>query len=880
MRPIKLSMSAFGPYTKPVELDFEKGLNGQNFFLIHGATGAGKTSILDAICFALYGKSSGGERSDKMLRSDMAADETKTEVDFTFSFGKKIYRIYRGLAQGKAKRAAELYVEGELLTANAKEVDEHIKNLTGFEVGQFRQVVMLPQGNFRKFLLANSKDRGEVLNVIFDADFYETIERGLKDRAQKSKADLDELSTRQKNYLDEAREIFGAQEETFDEKNLELAIQDAAANLEKSKAERDELQQKVNDATKKLSDGKIFQEQFEIFEASLKNLQAAKDELERVTKNLDAAQVEYDRRKGEEPTRRELENKITELKKIKASLDEFRSKRAELIELEHKEYSARQNVQRLQQEYKVHLDLLDSLREQEEDLRGADLKFQTAGQNLKSAQDFEKLRQEIVEGKKNLAEAKKRLGLSEKNYHTAQNELQRLRFLQRAGIAFTLAQDLEEGEPCPVCGSKNHPQLAVSAEIVPDDEEISRQETVVKRREIERNSAVKAATSIEGKISAQEAELEKFKDILEISEAQKIFDEAKKSADELKKLRERIPNGETKTKEKAAELEGAQKILERTSKSADNLRGVVEEKKRQIPREYSDAPEKISGALIAAQKSHKELDDAWKKSEEIFHRLSNEKSAQVGKVQSAETAKNSAAEKISDKVKPNIPALEKNFNDAQKFYEDAVKKSATLENILDRLQKIFGKLENLREKISAADKNFQVWKKLSDAANGRTTFQRYYLSAVFKSVIEEANARLEKMSGGRYRLQEGKNSLSRKISEGLDFEIFDTYTGKARDVNTLSGGESFLASLSLALGLAAVVQNTAGGTKLDTIFIDEGFGSLDSETLDVAINTLMDLQKTGRLVGIISHVDELKQRIPIRLEVTKNQSGSDARFVC
>ncbi|MBO4779403.1 MAG: SMC family ATPase, partial [Selenomonadaceae bacterium] len=250
-------------------------------------------------------------------------------------------------------------------------------------------------------------------------------------------------------------------------------------------------------------------------------------------------------------------------------------------------------------------------------------------------------------------------------------------------------------------------------------------------------------------------------------------------------------------------------------------------------------------------------------------------------VAAARKNRDEVAAQVEGKTKPDLSALEKIRDDTRSAERAAVTAQANLSTRLERLKNLAEKISALAEDLTVADKNFLMWKTLSDVASGKASkisFQRYYLATMFTEVIAEANNRLEKMSGGRYRFKRKEDVTDRRYSGGLDLEIVDDYTGTARPVETLSGGESFLASLSLALGLAAVVQNNSGGIKLDTIFIDEGFGTLDSETLDFALKTLLDLQSDGRLVGIISHVEELKKQMPVRLEVTKGKTGSSAKF--
>jgi len=290
-----------------------------------------------------------------------------------------------------------------------------------------------------------------------------------------------------------------------------------------------------------------------------------------------------------------------------------------------------------------------------------------------------------------------------------------------------------------------------------------------------------------------------------------------------------------------------------------------------------EAVEKISADLQKIQSEKKNLDDAFNVADKNFRKSSAEKSELEGAIKTAEDVYQNAAAKVEGKVKPNLADLQSKVDDAQKLHIEQIKIAKGVEENLNTLKKIAYRLKFVTADIEGAEDNFVMWKKLSDTANGKLSFQRYYLNSMFRHVIEAANLRLDTMSGGRYQFR-NKEQTNKSRLAGLDLEIFDSYASTCRDVATLSGGESFLAALSLALGLAAVVKNTAGGINLDTIFIDEGFGSLDSETLDYALNTLVNLQADGRLVGIISHVEELRQRISTRLEVVKQKDGSFARF--
>lgn len=857
MRPVKLKMTAFGPYAKTVALDFDAGLSGENFFLIHGETGAGKTSILDAICYALYGDSSGGERSDKMLRATQAAPSAVTEVEFEFAIDDKFYTVRRRPAlDAKTKRGAELFLNGKLLTASYAEVDDRVKDILGFEIKQFRQVVVLPQGNFRKFLTANARERGDVLSTIFDADFYALIESRLKDKAGAAKKICDELSAQQKILADSARELGSLDAEILAE-NL------AAAKKILAQRETD-----LNSAVKNLAAGERLAEQFDARATAQNNLRAAKFELEKISADFAAAKAEYDARSAEESARRALELEIADIQKIRDALAELDLKKNKLADAEKSERSAQETLNRLKADVKNYEKRLDDLKRKEENLRGADADFVAAAQKLKDSQ----ARQDCLD---KIARLEKDLALAQKIFKAAKIKLESLQALQKLCIAAKLAQTLKDGEPCPVCGSIHHPSPAFTEENIPSDEEIENAEQDFTAAS---NSLAKTSANLE----SQRENLKKFDDVPELDAAKKIFDAAKKRADDLQDCRKRLARGQELTAQVTDNASAAEKDLQLKTAAAENLRGIVTATASQILPQYLDNPQKVAADLSAKLSLKKNLDASWNAAQKNFQTLSNRNAAAAGKVQAAEKILTDAAAAVEGKVKPDLPALNAQKNFAQDAYNKAVAETATLENNLRRLNEISARLVKLNAELSAAEKNFQIWNRLSEVANGarsKLDFQRYYLDAIFSDVISEANERLDRMSGGRYRFRGEKNAMTRRKLEGLNLEILDAYNGTARAVETLSGGESFLASLSLALGLAAVVKNTSGGIKLDTIFIDEGFGSLDSETLDIAMSTLMDLQEGGRLVGIISHVDALKNRVPVRLEVTKTKTGSTARFV-
>ena len=875
MKPLKLTMKAFGPYVNGVTIDFKNGLAGSNFFLIHGATGSGKTTILDAICYALYGRCSGEKRTGEMMRSEKADDNVQTVVDFTFTLNNKIYRVIRSPKHLKKSSSVEIYEDGKIIP-NLKGSD-FFKNLLQFNADQFRQVVLLPQGEFRKFLMANSGERGEILNVIFSADLYKAVEVQLKDKKVDAEIQYTNIENLRENFLNEAKTIGNVDDDNFNEDSLYTLIKSFKADVEKLKAESELLKVKVQDTSAQLSNGKTLYADFEHFDNSVKNLQVAKTSLANAEKKFAAAQIDYNAHKAEEPRRRELERVIDELKKIQAAIVDLQTAKSKLADAEKSERDAQKILDDLIECKPLYEKRLNELNAQIEKFAGADVKFKDAEQNLKRAKDFQSQTAELERLKKELTAAERRLATANKNFDDTQSKINRLIALQKLAAAAKLAATLQDGEPCPVCGSTVHPHLAVSDEIIPTDEEIAHNEKILNRRQLEKDSAVQAVAKITGNIETISDALKKFDKDLNLDDAQKIFDRMKKFADELEKARASLKTGNEETAKLHKKIDAARSTLEKFSKVAENLRGIVTEKTAQISADYLKDAEKISDDLNKNQAEKSKLDAAFQSSEKIYQQALTKKSELEGAVKSAEKVHADAAKKVDGKVKPNIAELKSKADAAQKLYLDKMVAANNLSENLRRLKNLSTKLDSLSRDLQLANENFIMWSKLSSTANGKLSFQRYYLNSMFQHVIGEANLRLDKMSGGRYQFR-NKEQTNKSRLAGLDLEIFDANSGTCRDVATLSGGESFLASLALALGLAAVVKNTAGGIKLDTIFIDEGFGSLDSETLDYAINTLIDLQSDGRLVGIISHVEELRQRVPNCLEIYKHKDGSTAKF--
>ena len=867
MRPLKLKMSAFGAYVKPLELNFETGLHGANFFLIHGATGSGKTTILDAICYALYGESSGGGRTGKMMRSEQAFPTDKTEVEFEFALRGNTYLIRRnpkymrarirggGLTEEKA--SAEIRENGKPI--DTKDVSEYVKNLLGFDSDQFRQVVVLPQGAFQKFLTAKSDARQVVLNMLFNADFFKRVEEELKLKAANAKQHFDNLTENKKHYVEDSG---------CAEAELPAQIQKLTAELDAAQIQIKSLEARALEAQKQFADADNLAKLFQDAKAKAQALTEAQSILGKLTAELDAAQIEFDKRNAEEPRRKELERLADDLGKKKAALQNLQAKRKELqtAEAELKE----------REQFKARCDeTLTALKKREELLRDTPAKLEDAKQKLKAAQEKAKLAAEVADLRGRLSVAEKDSSAAGKAYAAEEKLLADLREAQTTGRAALLAATLQDGKPCPVCGAIHHPAPAKADSSIPTDAQIKAAESKLNSLADKKTYAEQILNRLATEFKLKEAALAESAQTLTVAAAQASFDKLSAADKELARCRERIKVGEVKTRDADA--------AEKTAlKSANNLRGVVDNMAREVEDKYSANPALLDAEIASTLKERDTLNAAFQKAQDNFNLLGKKTAAQRATVESAQKIKTEVTAQVEGKTAPDMPALKKTLDYAQATWKAAINSASDSTTRLNKLKDNAKKIAALNVDLAAADKNFLMWKTLSDAASGKTSrisFQRYYLATMFKEVIWEANNRLEKMSGGRYRFQNKETVTDRRYSGGLDLEIVDDYSGTARPVETLSGGESFLASLSLALGLAAVVQNNAGGIKLDTIFIDEGFGTLDAETLDFAMKTLIDLQSGGRLVGIISHVEELKNQMPVRLEVFKTKTGSFAKFI-
>lgn len=1018
MKPLKLDMCAFGPYVGEVHLDFAEGLGGNSFFLIYGATGAGKTTILDAICFALYGDASGADRRAKMFRSEQAPPTTDTWVEFVFALGEKIYRVRRSPEYMRAKKRGEgalveskpqaaLYVfdgdEESLVASRPVEVTRKAEELLGFRSDQFRQVALLPQGEFKRLLLADSKSRKEIMNVLFHTHFYQRIETALKERAG-------EIAKRKKD-IDREREIYLRQIEARDETELAARIAENENLREETATKAALLEREKIAAAERLNDGRRTAELFREWEAAKKNvaddeakkasvaayaaqleraerasafieremrldsvrrdLQKRREEtteadsrLQKLNAEISAAKRETEKKDATAPLQKEKENRLADLRRFQKAAAELSASAENLAAAKRSAEDAARAKDAAENAQKTLAEKIAALRDEEkkaalkaEATEAAKLTAERLEKIRIAARDAENLRRELAVAEQTAKMCAAKLAAANENHAALQKKLRRLRLLATLGKAAALARELKDGEPCPVCGSVSHPSPVAFDEFVPSDEEIAAEEERLAAAEDAlaeiADNARKAESDADAKKNRLAAAAEQLpadyddeRTKRELAAAKKRLGEAATAKKFRSKCAEQIDALVAKEKNVAEDARRAAQNYERAAANLERLTGTYREQERQIPEECRDA--KKSAAEIARLESEiaslqKEREDA----QNNFHRLEKELSAQTEKTNVLRKAADELAELVATGGREFLAALGAEGFDTIEAYHDAIRgswrerehratvrarirafedraaankaaleksavaienKTPSDENKLrqaaeeaeakwketfaavermkrdgENLKNIAARLKTLDKKNEEAEDEYGAAGKLAAVACGdgaaRMTFQAYILRSVLRDVTEAANERLAAMSRGRYRLIVAEEAADRRKEAGLDIEIFDEHSGSSRACATLSGGESFLASLALALGLADVVERYSGGIRLDTIFIDEGFGALDGETLDVALNALLKLQQDGRLVGIISHVAELKQRIPVHLSVTRTNNSSRAEFV-
>ncbi|CDI48629.1 exonuclease SbcC [Clostridium tetani 12124569] len=1044
MKPLKLTMCAFGPYADVQTIDFTE-LDSRNIFLINGPTGAGKTTIFDAISYALFGEASNTNKDRDGLRSDFASQETITYVDLEFSLRDKKYKVTRYPQQARKKSRGEGFTyknsEAFLILSEGNTVsgvtlvEEKINEILGINKNQFRQIVMLPQGEFRKLLEADSSEREIIFRKIFGTETFEKFQKVLDDKRKEIYKDIAKVNTERITNVkrvdvtnnEELSKIIDKENLNFKEiilgieeiiENGKIQEQNLSKKIEEINGEEIKIQNEIvllEEVNKKIKEKEEYEKKYKELIFQKEEYENKKDKLYQGRKALEVTMLENNfkekenyfqlkekeyieveqrvnlyRKKVEESIkklkeeeskeeeRKETSNKLTILKSFQNKVRDYEEKKNRIeqikgeLEKKQKEYSS------LGSKIKNDRTKLNNLNKEFVELQKCEVEKEKILSKVEEKEvicndmrDFYKYYNSYLINIKKHGNLKINFDKIEKKYMETKLKYEIMEDNFKKGQAGILAKDLKDGVKCPVCGSKHHPSPAEMIKGVPTEEKLNQIKYEFDEIKEQRDMILQNMSDLNGVITSSNEIISDYKLKLEKSLG-KIIEEywkkdilnfisikGKEIALEVENLKEKLKQIEEDNKKKIniknslikleEEIEENNILLEKLNEEyKDSFAKVKSEEssilaiEKEIPEKFRSVPElnkkiknienkllELNQLLEKARKEYEVINNEYislktnKKSklenlQELLKEIEknkdnmNKKIIECGlkdynnylAVKLSEDQLKSLDEDIQD-YNQNIKIIKFNLNRAINNSKDL--EFIDLDIIKEKLEKVnqeknqlnreynivFSRLDNniktlkeikkLNEKISEKEDDYKIIGELARISNGdndeRITFERYVLAAYFDEIIAAANIRLSKMTGGRFLLSRKEEKGKGRRQEGLELEVFDNYTGKARNVKTLSGGESFKASLSLALGLADVIQSYAGGISLDTIFIDEGFGTLDPESLDNAIETLVELQNGGRLVGIISHVPELKERIDNILEIIPTKEGSRARFI-
>lgn len=978
MKPYLLRLQAFGPFSTRQEICFDEVYKG-GLFLIHGRTGAGKTSLLDGLCFSLFGRPSTQEREKDLraLRSDLAPAELLTETELIFSLGNEIFKVHRIPSQHVPKKrgegTTELKATAELwrlhvswpnlkterleiidsannwtpVAAKQDAVDREIEALLGMNERQFRQVVILPQGKFREFLSSTSAERQTILERLFQTDRFSRFQAFLtqhhKNLEAKWKTRTDLIESRLKGAEIEsiqaipeevqkrlllAKELSENGETLRKQQNEQSVLVHRLENLEQSRKRLDEVKKEILNLEKDSASIQKMKEQVQAYDRLVKYV-ALRERLEAVAKRLSQSQAQNHSLKGqlvevEKATSLKQEQQDA-LLRTTPSLDSLNSEYQRLRELYPAVKAIASELEAKDQESRT---LTRASSETESKMQHA------KGVIANGSLQHRALRKthELLLHKENQSIEAQAIDLKalEMRYHQSQ--------------AAALAAELKAHQPCPVCGSKDHPSpAAANVHAVSKDElETARRKNleILESKRLDQDRRISKLKQIEkylepndvseksenadldlGDISSDEFHSRSEILIKNLESARNLYREV---ASTKAAIEPRLLDLKTRTDELRHQLEK----LEPTDRDLNQITRKGNELKAEIEKR-SSLSESIKTELITLEKKQGELSALLKSNTNDIVAASEEHkliSSQINEeLELAGFPKGPPADLIGLKDRNQFAQSVSNYEAAlaltQGAHKEALDRFSQCEKELEssprphleeakaslrllaesigavaaqsaKLEVEVANLRRLETEISLEEAELRKIREESDRTIRMTALvtgdrsqnklsvplSRFVLQSRFDDVLDQANRRLARMSRGRYLLR--RPALSRNLaqSQGLNLSVEDSITGKERHADSLSGGESFMAALSLALGLADVVQSNLGGVRLDSVLIDEGFGTLDAESLDLALRTLIDLQAGGRMVGIISHVQELKSQIDRRLEVIPDREGSRIRW--
>lgn len=919
MRPLKITMSAFGPYAGEVTLDMQK-LGKSGIYLITGDTGAGKTTIFDAISYALYGEASGNYRENTTLRSKYASADTPTFVELEFEYNNEIYKISRNpeyprpnkRGEGFTKQGAnaELVMPDGSVITKIKEVSAKVEEIIGINKNQFSQIAMIAQGDFRKLLNCETNERSKIFRKIFKTEPYHNIEIKLSSLFNELKRNREKEKSGIEQYINQLKcnENDTLSLELERAKSGDVLIEDviklASEIINKDTLEYTKTQkniESINEEIEKINSNiKLYENQ----EATKKAYAEASAKLEEFKTKRNECEKAYKSAEAQRERLDDLTRKINLINSKMPKYDELKSLENSINERAQSFEKSNNSLKQKQQEITLLEKEIDEKSKALEEVKGADLLVQKLNvqkeEIKKKAEALKELKTEIDRCKteqKNLKNAQSFAKSALDEYGALENEYNQIYiafFNEQAGI---IADELKDGEPCPVCGSTSHPNLARKSENAPSQADVESAQNLVKKAQEKADKARDTASALKSRVDEIAANVKSAAKKL-FGTDDNVFDDYNSNINALKK-----------------EYDCTLALL----KTANEKLNLYQKLDKEIPK--IQEKQKSLSDEISTLNTQKASDEAF--ISENTKRVTSIKSELD--FESADLAKDKLKEytNLSNDIKNTIEKSKNDFDDIKSKYDTQKGTKASLENALKEFKEIdlaslnenslklneykkdvdktakslYSRIENNKSRVDDISKKRDilkgyddkfVWlKALSETANGdisgkeKITLETFVQMTYFDSIIRKANIRLLTMSDGQYELVRRSDAETLKKNEGLALDVIDHFNGSTRSVSTLSGGESFMASLCLALGLSDEIQSSNGGIKLDTMFVDEGFGSLDGEALDRALSALTSLSQGNRLVGIISHVDALRDRIDNKIVITKDRTiGSNAQIIC
>ncbi len=913
MRPIKLVMSAFGPYAGRTVLDMRL-LGDRGLYLITGDTGAGKTTIFDAIVFALYGEASGDHREASMFRSKYASPDIPTEVELTFVYGDAQYCVKRNPEYDRPKTKGEgvttekagaqlTYPDGRVVT-KLRDVNRDIEEIMGIDRHQFTRIAMIAQGDFLKLLLAGTEERKKIFQKIFHTQPYDLLQERLKHEAGKLGRDYEALRAAVRQYADgilcpkdsslEARVAEAGTTDLPTEDLLALLEEliDQDQRVEQTLAlQAEQLAQTLESRTALLARADTWERAKISLAESRLRLRAAEETMQSLNQAW----------KEEQGKQVLIQERVRAIAAIEAELSKYREYDVAREDVETTTVRLNQNnaaAQDGQNRKKVLSDEIQQLKTEREQLgdaeaKRADLREKRVAAVAKKTvlvalrakmELFDTLQTQLAQRQRVCVAATEQSERLNRTYE----ELFRRYLDEQAGI---LATTLVPGQACPVCGSLTHPDMATLTKDAPTKEELERSKTEAEDARTAAMDAGQQAAEVRGRVETAQQELmqglEETFGLVAMSEAPTLLKQAMETVtSEIQCCDECIAAEDTRLARKGhieEMLPAKERELEDIAKRLQALAGEMAHDVATLAALKSRV-ETLGTKLCypsasMAQKAKQTLEQEKQTMEEAYRAANEAVVAQNTLVAALTSAIEEAQKILADAEDVDVKQTKSQIDEIKEQRDRLGGQERELHARLSANRRAYHSILETGEKLALVEKQWSWVRALSNTASGNVSgkekimLETYVQMTYFDRIIARANTRFLTMTGGQYELKRRVEARNNRSQSGLELDVIDHYNGSERSVNTLSGGESFKASLALALGLSDEIQSRAGGIRLGTMFVDEGFGSLDEQSLEQAMQALLALSEGERLVGIISHVGELKNRIDKQIVVTKEKSG-------